>query len=229
MPPKTPRTLWHKLVTAVKNDPQKAAMLTVLVAILVVLQVRLQMSQKDGGPSRAVANTAAPGSSDHAPAHGTGGSGSGSSSGSGSGGATDDPFSSARPQDAATALRAWMDAPSAPLTRNLFAIELERFPYDANRVHKPDKAAVGFWDELAKSMSFRADVRKERQILVENLARQASELRLQSTIMGASPKAVIDGGLVGEGDVVASFRVLKIEPRRIIVEREGIKLEIQMK
>jgi hypothetical protein len=47
--------------------------------------------------------------------------------------------------------------------------------------------------------------------------------------MGASPKAVIDGGLVGEGDVVASFRVLRIEPRRIIVEREGIKLEIQMK
>ena len=29
--------------------------------------------------------------------------------------------------------------------------------------------------------------------------------------------------------VVATFRVLKIEPRRIIIEREGIKLEIQMK
>jgi hypothetical protein len=47
--------------------------------------------------------------------------------------------------------------------------------------------------------------------------------------MGAKPKAVIDGALVGEGDVVAQFRVLKIEARRIIVEREGIKLEIQMK
>jgi len=78
-------------------------------------------------------------------------------------------------------------------------------------------------------MTSRADVKKERQILVENLARQASQLRLQSTIMGASPKAVIDGGLVGEGDVVATFRVLRIEPRRITVEREGIKLEIQMK
>ena len=62
-------------------------------------------------------------------------------------------------------------------------------------------------------------------------------MRLQSTVMGATPKAVIDGEMVSEGDVVAcgtgetrtTFRVLKIEPRRIIVEREGIKLEIQMK
>jgi hypothetical protein len=80
-----------------------------------------------------------------------------------------------------------------------------------------------------KSMTFRADVRKERQILVENLQQQASQLRLQSTMMGAKPKAVIDGEMVEEGEFVASFRVLKIEARRIIVEREGIKLEIQMK
>jgi hypothetical protein len=55
--------------------------------------------------------------------------------------------------------------------------------------------------------------------------------------MGAVPKAVVNGEMVGEGSVAASgagdtrvsFRVLKIEARRIIVEREGIKLEIQMK
>jgi hypothetical protein len=96
-------------------------------------------------------------------------------------------------------------------------------------VQTTNKDVIGFWDELAKSMTSHADVKKERQILVENLARQASQLRLQSTIMSASPKAVIDGGLVGEGDVVASFRVLRIEPRRITVEREGIKLAIQTK
>jgi hypothetical protein len=51
------------------------------------------------------------------------------------------------------------------------------------------------------------------------------------------PKAVLNGELVGIGDVVAStagearttFRVLKIEARRIIVEREGIKLAVPMK
>ena len=218
MPPKTPRTIPEKILTAVKNDPQKAGMLTVLVAILVVLQVRLHMSEKDAGPSSAVASSTDTGRSHN----------SGARQDRMSGGAASEP---GRPQDRLTALRSWMDAPPVPLTRNLFSIELEHFPADASRVHSAaaNKPSVGFWDELAKSMTFRADVRKERQILVENLARQASQLRLQSTIMGASPKAVIDGDLVGEGDVVASFRVLKIEPRRIIVEREGIKLEIQMK
>jgi hypothetical protein len=121
-----------------------------------------------------------------------------------------------------------MDAPSVPLGRNLFAVELERFPQDGTRTSVSTNGA-GFWDELAKSMTFRADVKKERQILVENLQQQANQLRLQSTMMGASPKAVIGGELVGEGEVVASFRVIKIEARRIIVEREGIKLEIQMR
>jgi len=48
-------------------------------------------------------------------------------------------------------------------------------------------------------------------------------------MMGPQPKALVNGEFVGEGSVVASFRVLKIEARRMIVEREGIRLEIVMK
>jgi hypothetical protein len=48
-------------------------------------------------------------------------------------------------------------------------------------------------------------------------------------MMGSAPKALVNGKLVQEGDVVASFRVLKIEARGIIVEQKGIKLEIQFK
>ena len=213
MPARQSRTLWDKIYQAVRNDPQKAGILTVLVAILLVLQIRLQMSERDAGPAHAAANTA-PDGTDNPPPFGA---------------VATETHATARPLDSAAALRAWMESPSAPLTRNLFEVELERFPHDGSVVQTTNKDVVGFWDELAKSMTFRADVKRERQILVENLARQASQLRLQSTIMGASPKAVIDGGLVGEGDVVASFRVLRIEPRRITVEREGIKLEIQMK
>jgi hypothetical protein len=213
VPAKTPRTLWDKILTAVRNDPQKAGILTVLVSVLLVLQIRLQMSARDAGPQQASAGTA-PALADNPPLFGAGG---------------EVVHAAPKPMDGATALRAWMETPGAPLTRNLFEVELEKFPHDGSVVQTANKDVVGFWDELAKSMTFRADVKKERRILVENLARQASQLRLQSTIMGASPKAVIDGGLVGEGDVVATFRVLRIEPRRIIVEREGIKLEIQMK
>jgi hypothetical protein len=78
-------------------------------------------------------------------------------------------------------------------------------------------------------MASRADQRKERQILVENLQLQAAQLRLQSTVMGPTPRALINGDMLREGDVVAAFRIVRIEARRIIVEREGVKLEIQMK
>ena len=220
---KQPHSFWSRIARAVRRDPKKAATLTVLMAILVVLQVRLQMSKNGDDAAHAGAAT----------------SGSSSSSGTSQnpGGSVGLTGMSNKPQDVAAALRAWLDAPATQLGRNLFAVNLERFPQEGNRTNAIGEGAVGFWDELAKSMSFRADVRKERQILLENLQQQASQMRLQSTLMGATPKAVIDGELVSEGDVVAcgsgetrtTFRVLKIEPRRIIIEREGIRLEIQMK
>jgi hypothetical protein len=213
VPAKTPSNPIKKVLAAVRRDPQKAGILTVLVAILLVLQMRLRLSS-DGGPSKATA--AAP---------------------TQSGNSTGVLSANHEPTDPATALRAFMEGTIAPVKRNLFVIDLERFPQDNGRTTSANTAGSGFWDELAKSMTARADVKRERQILLENVQQQAAELRLQSTVMGASPRAVIDGELVGEGDVVAaksgenrvSFRVLKIEARRIIVEREGIKLAIQMK
>ena len=65
--------------------------------------------------------------------------------------------------------------------------------------------------------------------MLANYQAEAAKLRLDSIMWGTQPKAMIDGKLVAEGDVVALFRVLKIEPRRIIVEREGIRLAILMK
>ncbi len=44
--------------------------------------------------------------------------------------------------------------------------------------------------------------------------------------MSGSPKAVVNDKTVGEGSVVEGFRILKIEANRIIVEREGVKLEV---
>lgn len=67
--------------------------------------------------------------------------------------------------------------------------------------------------------------------------RQARQIRLQSTMeTGAGPMALVDGRLVREGDVVATgtgsdragYRVLRIEARRILLEREGVRLEVGM-
>lgn len=126
-------------------------------------------------------------------------------------------------------LQQWLAGPIKPLTRDLFRVNLDLYPVD------PSRSATSATD-LAKnikpgdkSQATAADVKMARQVLIENLRQQASELKLQSTMMGVSPKALINGELVGEGDVVASFRVVKIEARGIVVEQEGIQLEILMK
>jgi hypothetical protein len=206
-------SLYGRLQDGLRREAKKAAVLTFLVAILGVMWARMAM--KDGAaPNQAVAVTTLAGSGKTAKGAGSVGRGA----------------------EATSAFKTWLNAPLAPINRNLFSVDLNYYPTEGSRTESK-QGAPGFWGELAKSVSEKADVTKERQILLENLQQQASQLRLQTTVMGMKPKAVVNGELVGIGDVVASgtgearttFRVLKIESRRIIVEREGIKLAVPMK
>jgi len=129
-------------------------------------------------------------------------------------------------------LQKWLDGDiPVVLNRNLFAIKLDYFPMDGNRASQGSRTGADetFWDQLAKSISSEADQQERRNNLVQNLRQQADRLQLLSTVMGPKPKAMINGEFVGEGDVIATFRVFKIEARRVIVEREGIRLELTMK
>jgi len=196
-----------KIIGAIKADPKRTIVLGVLALVLAGMWISRVMS-KGGGPARALAFvTPKP----NTVRERTGQNGVSLSDQSG-------------------ALHEFLANPILPLGRNLFVVKLDYFPQDG-RMNPTLRAPAGdgFWDEVAKSMTHQADQKKERQILVENLRLQAAQLKLETTLMGAKPKALINGQLVGEGEVVANFRVLKIEARRIIVEREGIKLEIRMK
>jgi hypothetical protein len=196
--------------SAAKADPKKVGVLAVLVTVLGTMWVRMAMTGQ-GGPQSAEASTAARSDNDVADrARGTGRS----------------TVSAA----AASALADWRNQPVNPIVRNLFAIQLDSFGQQGTAPAGPvTRVEDGFWDELAKSLTSQADQNKQRQIRTDNAIRDAAKMQLQTIVMGASPKAVIDGEMVEEGSVVAGFRVSRIEARRIIVEREGIKLEIPMK
>jgi len=131
----------------------------------------------------------------------------------------------------AKALLEFTQKPVSPVRRNLFAVKLDLFPQDASHpVVASDNDSDGFWDQLAKSLAAKADQEKARAIRVENLKSMAAKLDLQSTVMiQGAPKALINGVLVGEGAVVDGFRIAKIEAKRILVEREDVKLEVTFK
>jgi hypothetical protein len=129
-------------------------------------------------------------------------------------------------------LQDWVNEPlPESVSRNMFEVKLDYFPMDgahaglsSGTVNDPT-----FWEKLAKSIDAQADQQHKRENLIQNLRQQAGQLNVTSTLMGPHPKAMVNGEMVGEGEFVAQFRVTEIRARSVVVEREGIKLDIPMK
>jgi hypothetical protein len=137
-----------------------------------------------------------------------------------------------RAADALGLLRDWVGEPlPQAVSRNIFEVKIDYYPIDSTHQAK-DSGTVNdptFWENLAKSIDAQADQQHKRENLIQNLRQQAGQLSVTSTLMGARPRAMINGVMVGEGEVVAQFRVAEIRARSVVVEREGIKLDIPMK
>jgi hypothetical protein len=207
-----------RLPAPLRKDATKSLALVVLLALLTGLWVKMFVLDGKSGPHQAAAMSLGGGANREA----------GSTAADGTGRRT-------RPPESGELLQKWLDA-DIPLvvSRNLFAVNYDYFPMDGTRPVQPSRTAnqETFWDQLAKSLSAQADQQEKRANLIQNLRQQAGQLEIASTFMGSGggrPKALINGVLVGEGEVVAGFRVLRIEARRVVFEREGIRLEVPMK
>lgn len=194
-------TNWQeRIVRQVRGEPRRAVALGVLVVVMGFMWGRALLTGKPT-PSRASGNVA-------------------------KAAATTEQTTSPQLTRAVRELQDWKRAPVGLIHRNLFSVRLEYFPQDGSKPASSEESD-GFWDQLGKSMAAKADQEEAKRILAENLRAQAARLDLQSTMMSqGSPKAMVNGTLVGEGEMVDGFRVLKIESKRIVVEREGVKLEV---
>ncbi len=205
------------LPESLREDPKKAGILGALVLVLAVLVIRYALT--GGGPAVAQGAASAAKKQDKQKT---------SSTASAAG--------TPNVMQASAAAKDWLKEPITSVSRNLFVIRPEYYPSQSSKVAQREEKITGFWEAVEKSQSQEADQKKRREILVENLQFEAAKLQLQSTVMGPEPQAIIGGSLVKEGDVVASdgprkgvqFRVLKVEARRVIIEREGIRLELRM-
>ena len=204
------------ILSAMRRDPKKASCLAVLLIVMAILWAKLALAGAE--PAQAAASAvAAPSNSITSPFN-------------------VNPAKARQRLSAgasvAASMQSWLEKP-VPLvaSRNLFSAQLQYFPMDGSRPTQGSRTGAdeSFWERLAKSISSEADQQEKKQNLIQNLRQEAGQRQLQTTVMGPTPKALVNGTLVSEGETVEAFRVLKIEPRRIYVEREGIKLEIQMK
>ena len=120
------------------------------------------------------------------------------------------------------ALIEWLAQPKRPATRNLFAMRLDAYPKETRGPMLPAESTSS--DESAKSNLPQAD----QNGVQETLAKQAAKLTLQSTFLGPTPMALVNGQLVREGDFIGQFQIVKIEPRRIVIQQNGVTLQISM-
>jgi len=192
----------QQIARRLKTQPKKTMALSILVAVMVVMWGKVLFTGKMQ-PAAVMANLA------------------------GANANTETAVANSQLSQATRALQEFTHSSVGLIQRNLFLVKLDYFTQDGSSLTKDQSVADGFWDELAKSFATKADQEKAKHILVENLQSQAARLKLQSTVMkNGDPKAMVNGTLVGAGDTIAGFRVVKIEAKRIIVEREGIKLEV---
>ncbi|QNN24601.1 hypothetical protein HED60_20775 [Planctomycetales bacterium ZRK34] len=100
--------------------------------------------------------------------------------------------------------------------RDVFAINAAYFPKLSGEENpsRLTKSVLDPTDDLEQQM---------RVIKAE-----AGDLKLQSTILGAQPRAMINGTLIGPGQNIAGFTVTEIRPRSITITKNGVTLELEM-
>ena len=104
------------------------------------------------------------------------------------------------------------------ITRDIFRLDPNIFP----QVAKKNSTA-----KLVNDSKLDADVlEKARRLRVQM---QAQVLSLQSTITGNSPTAIINGRVMGSGNTINGFQVVSVTARSCVVEKDGVKVTLQMK
>src|SRR5258706_1603394 len=195
----------NSMFRQVKAEPRKAAALLLLVAVLLAMWVKIFLF----GDPRPV--TAGPVSGANPKVEQSHIANPGSSS-------------------ANRSLIDWTRKIFTGTKRNLFAIKLDYVPVDGSRPMFSGDDTDGFWDQLAKSLAAKADQEKAKGILRDNVVMRASRLDLQSTgLFNGFPKAMVNGTIVQEGDTIEGFRIFAIETKRIVVELEGIQVQVIFK
>jgi hypothetical protein len=128
------------------------------------------------------------------------------------------------------ALLQWLDGPAPAVSRNLFGVDPTAFP---NPAGAGNTGRADYSDSAAKSDPGTADEQRQQQA-AEALRNDAAKLKLQSTVLGRHPLAVVNGQLVAVGDGIGDFRVEKIAARSVTLVREqghgqpGVRIELTM-
>lgn len=102
------------------------------------------------------------------------------------------------------------EMPARELQGDPFAVDLERYP----------PAPQGKKDDAGAVVSGHTD---------DSVREQAESLALQSTLCGPAPIACISGQFLRPGQQINGFVLQRVEPTRVILQREGVQVTLLLK
>lgn len=109
--------------------------------------------------------------------------------------------------------------------RDIFRMSSDYFPLEGQvPAPAPAVAEPDFLDHLTQlAQGDGSDSKKEALIRA-----QAQSLALQSTMLGSSPSALINGRVLHVGDVISGFALTQIDTQTVTLTREGVTVTLQM-
>jgi len=118
------------------------------------------------------------------------------------------------------------------ITRDLFKADPRYFPMIKNTARKVvvlPKKQKGIFDQVHTWVQQTYSRERQRSLKIEALRNQAESLSLQSTMVGPSPSALINGQVVRIGQTIEGFKIVSIKPNTCVISKDGIELELHMK
>src|SRR5262249_24351257 len=115
---------------------------------------------------------------------------------------------------------------SAELPRDFFSPDWTAIPgLPTSQSSSDPKNSGSLWTRVKASIRRQSDQRRRH---IQALQKDAERLSVQSTIIGADSAAVISGRVLHMGDSIDGFEVVRIEPRSVIVRKDGHRLTLHM-
>lgn len=118
------------------------------------------------------------------------------------------------------------------ITRDLFKPDPRYFPLARKIKHRVilmQKQQKGIFEQIHNWVEDKYNLQRQRILKIETLRNEAESLSLQSTVVGPSPTALINGRIMRIGDTIKGFRIASIAPNTCIISKDGVKLELRMK
>jgi len=90
-------------------------------------------------------------------------------------------------------------------------------------------AGPGWFGQVQEWMAMEARAERQRLIRIGVIQTQAEALTVQSTMLGPSPTALVNGQVLRQGDWISGFRVKRIATEYVIVSKDGVDVTLSMK